>query len=344
MVMTATLPSFMLNELQKVLDVQLPIRANSNLLKKFDRHRIEIKEGVIFDQIEKIKFLFEQKKRLIIVCNTVQNAQEIFTLLKKSVKISENEIALLHSRFNSLDRNKKEKQALNPNNKILIGTQAIEVSLDIDYDVMFTEPAPLDALLQRFGRVNRRRKKGIATIYVSKIGGKFDHYIYPKQIIKKTLKLLGKLNIIHESKLQEYLDFVYPTWENDQFIKYNDTRKGFYDALKSLQPYAEHKENEEEFYEKFDGIQILPVKYLKEYKSLIQNLDFISAERLLVSIHRGMYFKLKNNGQIENHCFAIEKENGKIYKKFITIAKCKYNSETGMSDEFEEIIDDSNII
>ena len=73
-------------------------------------------------------------------------------------------------------------------------------------------------------------------------------------------------------------------------------------------------------------------------------MDFISAERLLVSIHRGMYFKLKNNGQIENHCFAIEKENGKIYKKFITIAKCKYNSETGMSDEFEEIIDDSNII
>ncbi|MBC8147272.1 MAG: CRISPR-associated helicase Cas3', partial [Bacteroidetes bacterium] len=114
MVMTATLPSFMLNELQQVLEVQIPIKADSNLLKKFNRHRIEIKEGIIFDQIEKIKFLFEQKKRLIIVCNTVKTAQEIFTLLKESVKISENEIALLHSRFNSLDRNKKEKQALNP--------------------------------------------------------------------------------------------------------------------------------------------------------------------------------------------------------------------------------------
>jgi CRISPR-associated endonuclease/helicase Cas3 len=41
----------------------------------------------------------------------------------------------------------------------LIGTQAIEVSLDIDYDVIFSDPAPLDALIQRFGRVNRKRLK-----------------------------------------------------------------------------------------------------------------------------------------------------------------------------------------
>jgi hypothetical protein len=36
--------------------------------------------------------------------------------------------------------------------------------------------------------------------------------------------------------------------------------------------------------------------------------------------------------------------NGTAVKKYITIAKCKYNSETGMSDEFEEISDDSNIL
>ena len=43
---------------------------------------------------------------------------------------------------------------------MLVGTQTIEVSLDIDYDICFTEPAPIDALIQRFGRVNRRKNDG----------------------------------------------------------------------------------------------------------------------------------------------------------------------------------------
>ena len=57
-----------------------------------------------------------------------------------------------------------------------------------------------------------------------------------------------------------------------------------------------------------------------------------------------MYFKLKNNGQIENHVFAIERSDGKILKRYITIAKCKYDTEIGMTDEFYEIQDDSNIL
>jgi hypothetical protein len=41
---------------------------------------------------------------------------------------------------------------------LLIGTQTIEVSPGIDYDVCFSEPAPVDALTRRFGRVNRRKE------------------------------------------------------------------------------------------------------------------------------------------------------------------------------------------
>ena len=42
--------------------------------------------------------------------------------------------------------------------------------------------------------------------------------------------------------------------------------------------------------------------------------------------------------------YQIKSSNGKIYKKFITIAKCKYSSQTGMSDEYEEVNDDSNVL
>jgi len=344
MVMTATLPSFMLRELQEILEVQNPIKANSQLLNSFDRHRVELKEGTIFDNIETIIKIYNQNKRIIVVCNTVQNAQHIYELLKDGISVSADEITLLHSRFNYVDRHQKEKQALDEHNKILIGTQAIEVSLDIDYDVMFTEPAPLDALLQRFGRVNRKRKKGISPIFLCQMGGENDHYIYPIKIVEKTLRLLDRLDVIHEEQLQNYLDFVYPDWEEEQFNKYHDTRIGFEQAIKSLQPYARHKENEEEFYEKFDGIQVLPVQFLGDYRKFIEDFNFINAERLLVTIHRGMYFKLKNNGQIENYVFAVERSDGKILKKYITIAKCKYDSEIGMTDDNLEMYDHSNIM
>ena len=344
MVMTATLPSYMMEQLQTVLTIERPIKADDELLKKFDRHRIKMRDGGVFDLIDEINQCYMEGQRIIVVCNTVQNAQQMYERIKLTTGIHEKRITLLHSRFNAIDRQEKENRAMSPENQILIGTQAIEVSLDIDYDVMFTEPAPLDALLQRFGRVNRKRKKGLSQIYVAWQGGENDHYIYPQDVVERTIKLLGQLDIIHEIDLQKYLDFVYPDWEKEQFLRFKDTQKGFSEAIKSLQPYERHKENEEEFYEKFDGIQVLPGKFLEEYKQLIQNYEFIKADNLPVTIHRGMYFKLKNDGQIENYCFAVETETGKVIKKYVVLAKCQYHSETGMTNELVEISGYSNIM
>lgn len=344
MIMTATLPSYMLQELKKVLGIKEPIKADITLLKQFTRHRVIIREGNIFAQIPSIIQQANQGKRIIVVCNTVRNAQEVYNLIATEHHIDESKITLLHSRFHAADRNSKEKRALDKSNQILIGTQAIEVSLDIDYDVLFSEPAPLDALLQRFGRVNRRREKGVVPIYICTIGSENDKYIYPTILVNRTLELLKNLDLIHEDELQNYLDFVYPKWDGIQFLNYFDTRVGFAESLKSLQPFARHKENEDEFYDKFDGIQVLPACYLKQYKSLVNQYDFISADQLLVSIHRGMYWKLKNEGQIDIHCFEYETSRVRTQKKFITIAKCRYDPTIGMTDEFEKINDDSNII
>ena len=80
------------------------------------------------------------------------------------------------------------------NGNCSVGTQTIEVSLDIDYDICFTEPAPIDALIQRFGRVNRRknadkdpRRKGSARSLCSRKGSENDHFIYNEQKVAKTL-------------------------------------------------------------------------------------------------------------------------------------------------------------
>ena len=80
-------------------------------------------------------------------------------------------------------------------------------------------------------------------------------------------------------------------------------------------------------------------KDLNKYKNLIDNYDFIEAENYLVTIQRGIYFKFKNGSQIEQYCFEIEKPNSDFERKYVIVAKCKYDSKIGLTFYFEEIDD-----
>ena len=336
LIMTATLPSFMLNELKSVLNVEKPIQADKEFLDKYTRHKVSVVDGSIFEQLENIIQYLNEGKRIIVTCNTVRNAQEIYRKITEDMGFDAKDITLLHSRFNAMDRNQNEKNAFEENTKILIGTQAIEVSLDIDYDVIFSEPAPLDALLQRFGRVNRKRQKGICPVYVCRVGGEFDCRIYPPKIIERTIKVLENIDIIQEAAIQEMLDNIYPDWEDSQ-REFEDTFRSFEQSLNALQPFTAHKENEEDFYDKFDGIQVLPACFLKTYEQLVNQYNFIEAQKYFVTIHRGIYRKLKNDNLIQTHVFSFERLDGQIITEKILIAKCKYQSELGLLDEQEDI-------
>lgn len=99
-----------------------------------------------------------------IVVNTVKKSQEIAKDL--IFKFGEENVELLHSSFIATDRIKKEKNLMKiiggkiedrPKFKIIIGTQVIEQSLDIDFDVMISDLAPMDLLIQRMGRLHRHK-------------------------------------------------------------------------------------------------------------------------------------------------------------------------------------------
>lgn len=96
-----------------------------------------------------------------IIVNTVRRAQE---LGKKCMeKFGEDRVDILHSSFIATDRKAKEQQLMasigkegkRPDRHIFIGTQVMEQSLDIDFDVLVTDLAPMDLLIQRIGRLHR---------------------------------------------------------------------------------------------------------------------------------------------------------------------------------------------
>ena len=98
-----------------------------------------------------------------IIVNTVRKSQEIAEYLNR--KFPELRIILLHSRFTDSRRAEieteiqkltgKHSEPEQRNGLVVVGTQVIEQSLDLDFDVMVTELAPMDLLLQRMGRLHR---------------------------------------------------------------------------------------------------------------------------------------------------------------------------------------------
>ncbi len=98
-----------------------------------------------------------------IIMNTVKRAQEFAQELTKLY--GEETVELIHSSFLATERVRKEAELVQmlgrgdnpkrPKRKIVVGTQVIEQSLDIDFDVMISELAPIDLLIQRLGRLHR---------------------------------------------------------------------------------------------------------------------------------------------------------------------------------------------
>lgn len=154
-IMSASLPNILKNELEKVLPDYTLIQEPAHDEKQ--RHVIEVRDSLIEDNIEDIMEYFHNGRKVLVVCNTIAKAREIFSSLNDIPAESK---MLYHSQFILLDKKKKEETLESIGNReggyIAVCTQIVEVSLDIDFDVLFTENAPIDAIIQRLGRVNRK--------------------------------------------------------------------------------------------------------------------------------------------------------------------------------------------
>ncbi|OWT60153.1 CRISPR-associated helicase/endonuclease Cas3 [Candidimonas nitroreducens] len=100
-----------------------------------------------------------------IIVNTVDRAQALYQILSERC-FGQVTLMLFHARFPASQRVSIEQQVLNlfgvngqrPQQALLVATQVVEQSLDLDFDFMFSDLAPIDLLLQRAGRLHRHAR------------------------------------------------------------------------------------------------------------------------------------------------------------------------------------------
>ncbi|HEY57657.1 MAG TPA: CRISPR-associated helicase Cas3' [Anaerolineae bacterium] len=170
----------------------------------------------------------------VVICNTVNRAQEVYEAVRRRFPAGEH--LLFHARMPFAWREKKEKQVMalfgkeaekRPHRFVLVATQVVEQSLDLDFDLMVSELAPIDLLIQRAGRLHRHRCEHRPTsletpqLWVLHPGGMLadlefgaNGHIYAPYILWRTYLALHGRRALHLPKdTDRLIQAVYTNWQ-----------------------------------------------------------------------------------------------------------------------------------
>jgi CRISPR-associated endonuclease/helicase Cas3 len=172
-ILTATLSPFVKDILKEKGFIEDVVE--DGFVNDIQRHNLKVYKTEIDTTIIYDKYIENKENdlsnKILIVCNTVKKAQEIYKNLSEAIDIDE--MHILHNKFIKKDRSKKEKEILKFGKTydeigeiyklsgIWVSTSIVEASLDIDFDYIFTELSDINGLFQRLGRCNRKGIKNV---------------------------------------------------------------------------------------------------------------------------------------------------------------------------------------
>jgi CRISPR-associated endonuclease/helicase Cas3 len=222
MLMTATMPDVLRNFIINKSEVKFDYKEFMAI--RDYNSEITVCDEKILNSLPLIKQNLEYKK-ILIVANTIKTAKALFLSLKNNIG-TDKKIILFHSQFTYEDKNTKVAE-LDSDNIIAVCTQIVEVSLDIDFDVLFTECSPVDSLVQRFGRVNRYGNKKNSKIFIMKWEENSEH-VYNKKYIENTYENFKNLGSPNYKEIKKVMNSIY----SDEYIE--DLEKAFNEAKERI--------------------------------------------------------------------------------------------------------------
>ncbi|MEO0293610.1 MAG: CRISPR-associated helicase Cas3' [candidate division WOR-3 bacterium] len=246
--MTATMPQTLekslfenipLDTKQKIFG-EVPFYTTVNI--KIEKKPLVIENGEL--NIPDSIFKLIKKHKTLIVLNQVKKAQKVYEEIKKRLKLNNDQIVLLHSRFTRLERRAHEYKALSllPQKKngeikvpkgvgVVVSTQVLEAGIDFSAELLLTELAPADSLIQRAGRCARYNgEKGEMIIFP--VEDDKGHLPYEKESLTKTLEWLKRnrnFNIRDFNQVVTFVDETLDYQAND--YEANDTLIDLYECV-----------------------------------------------------------------------------------------------------------------
>lgn len=176
-----------------------------------------------------------------IIVNTVKRAQSLFERLRET--FPGKKVFVYHAQFLAEDRVRRENELMDMigkhstpetrNNVIVIGTQVLEQSLDIDFDYLITDLCPMDLLLQRIGRLHRHERRrpdrlALPVCSVMNAGEELEkgaEAIYHRWPLKQTVRCLPETILIPKD-IPRLVNLVYadpePGTDDSDWLHFRD--------------------------------------------------------------------------------------------------------------------------
>jgi CRISPR-associated endonuclease/helicase Cas3 len=310
--MSATFPNVLKTVwVESLSGVPLEIHADNETLKQFRRHTLHVLETDLTADVvlERIVSRYQQGEAVLVIATTVGRALKLFQTLR--ARVGNDAVWLLHSRFTAADRAEKEHllgsrvgtglRVQGEPGTILVATQVVEVSLDVDFDVLFTDPAPLEALVQRFGRINRARRASARDVFVSSVLSDETQWVYDPQNVQRSVNILRPWSgqMIEENIVQLWVDAAYEPVAEGWLT---EVRRGVRNILEGVvqtnRPLSSHPELEQAFERLFDGCEVVPKSFESEYRRRLSD-EPLSAALLRVPISEGQRQRLRRAGLLD---------------------------------------------
>jgi CRISPR-associated endonuclease/helicase Cas3 len=290
MFISATLPRFLERIIQDLVPCNLispePSSPRDREVLTKVRHTVNVEDLSLINLLPRIIEDTKAGLSVLIVCNHVRSSQVIAEKLRQ--EIGRESVSLFHGRFNMKDRARIEtKIASEIPPQVLVATQVVEVSLDISYRSGYFEAAPIDALAQRMGRVNRRGEHPPAPITIaSKPLNK--HPIYDSKRTVETLSLLRSLSgPLTEQDLVEICNRVYERgYEGEDLITFEARRDHKYlTSFEESIVAGDHENWVDRVIELDNRVDVLPKSLRACFAELMEQKRWLEADALTVNIY-----------------------------------------------------------
>lgn len=322
--MSATFPRFLKERLLQAAPGAVLIRPSSEIERAQlfrPRHRLQMRSEPLEAAIPSIRHDVERGQRVLVICNRVGQAQTLYQSLREAVPDS----LLLHSRFTQRDRHRIERELMQGNAPLLVATQVVEVSLDLSFDTCYTEIAPVDDLLQRFGRVNRYHEhdQPVPVHVCTEYDPEKVKEVYPLERLQSTLQSAPHNQPLTPELEREWIEQVYADGFHPKERKiYEETAQGLQEVLQALCPLYEGK-YAVDFDYLFDSVEVVPACCQDEYVRLTTEKRSLQAQELFVTLRYGTLQGLRRQNLVD--------PLGDTY-----VVRCRYDPHLGLLTEPEE--------